>query len=227
MKIYIIINKITDKVYVGQTKRKVNERFTQHKYHLKAKKHDNEHLQNAWNKYGPESFEFYQLCDDLTSEEADNFEVSLISWYGELDLCYNLDSGGHKNKIVSPETREKFRLNWLGRTHTEETKEKCRQAKLGSSHTDATKAKISASNKGKRPPNYGIPCTEEQKQRLKEVNTGKKMDEETKSKISNSLKGRIKSEEEIEKIRKSKLGKKRSPETLEKCRITRFKNKKG
>ena len=55
--IYIITNKITGKIYIGSShnllKRK-NNHFT----NLKNKKHQNFYLQNAWNKYGEQTFEW-------------------------------------------------------------------------------------------------------------------------------------------------------------------------
>ena len=58
--IYAIVNKVNGKRYVGSA---VNfkKRAIIHKYHLKKGTHHCEHLQRAWNKYGPESFAFVIL----------------------------------------------------------------------------------------------------------------------------------------------------------------------
>jgi group I intron endonuclease len=52
--IYRIINKINDKFYIGSSDN-IERRFSRHLLDLKKNKHDNQHLQNAWNKYGKEA----------------------------------------------------------------------------------------------------------------------------------------------------------------------------
>ena len=48
--IYAIHNIKTDKYYIGQSK-DIEHRWKQHKSRLKNNKHENEHLQNSYNKY--------------------------------------------------------------------------------------------------------------------------------------------------------------------------------
>jgi len=45
------LNKINKKRYIGQTY-SIKNRFYRHKNELLKNKHNNTHLQNAWNKYG-------------------------------------------------------------------------------------------------------------------------------------------------------------------------------
>ncbi len=45
MVIYKILNKINNKVYIGQTKNKPNRRWCQHKRKLSLNKHTNSYLQ--------------------------------------------------------------------------------------------------------------------------------------------------------------------------------------
>ena len=70
--IYKILNKINQKVYFGQS-RDIELRFKRHKNDLRGNKHQNIHLQRAWNKYGENnfSFEIYSLhpADKLDSAE--------------------------------------------------------------------------------------------------------------------------------------------------------------
>ena len=56
--IYIILNKINNKYQVGSSV-KLNNRNGQHWSLLRCNKHGNPKLQNAWNKYGEENFEFH------------------------------------------------------------------------------------------------------------------------------------------------------------------------
>lgn len=57
--IYKIVNVTTGKYYVGSSKN-INHRLLYHHYRtLLMNTHFNNHLQNAWNKYGENSFKFY------------------------------------------------------------------------------------------------------------------------------------------------------------------------
>ena len=51
--IYKITNQINNKCYIGQTK-DYKQRFADHRRKLRKNKHENQHLQCAWNKYKEE-----------------------------------------------------------------------------------------------------------------------------------------------------------------------------
>jgi group I intron endonuclease len=55
--IYRIINKTNNKIYIGSSVN-ILSRFSKHKSLLKHNKHDNDYLQNSYNKYGLENFLF-------------------------------------------------------------------------------------------------------------------------------------------------------------------------
>ena len=55
--VYKITNKITGKIYVGETTWK-HQRWTTHKSQLKRNQHESKPLQEEYNKYGIDSFEF-------------------------------------------------------------------------------------------------------------------------------------------------------------------------
>jgi hypothetical protein len=61
--IYKIENTINSKVYVGSSNN-IKVRWRKHKALLRHNKHPNQHLQNAWNKYGEDVFIFsvVELC---------------------------------------------------------------------------------------------------------------------------------------------------------------------
>jgi|WetSurMetagenome_2_1015567.scaffolds.fasta_scaffold121841_6 excinuclease UvrABC nuclease subunit len=63
--IYIIRNKINNHIYIGQTTNFKN-REKQHFILLKNNKHHSNHLQNAFNKYGENNFEF-KIIDRVKS----------------------------------------------------------------------------------------------------------------------------------------------------------------
>lgn len=97
--IYIIKNKINNKVYIGQSI-DIHKRWLNHKNKLRKYKHDNIHLQRSWNKYGEENFEFsiLELCNKklLSKKEREYIKKykANIDNYG-----YNLTDGGEKTII--------------------------------------------------------------------------------------------------------------------------------
>ena len=56
----MIRNKVNNKVYIGSSVN-IERRWYSHRYDLRCNKHNNKHLQNAWNKYGEDNFEFIVL----------------------------------------------------------------------------------------------------------------------------------------------------------------------
>ena len=69
--IYKIVNKIDGKYYVGSSC-DIHRRWKTHIYYLTRNRHINDYLQNAWNKYGNNSFEL--LIVELSDKEK-NFLV--------------------------------------------------------------------------------------------------------------------------------------------------------
>ena len=70
--IYKILNNKTNQCYIGLSI-KIEDRWRYHKRSLIGNRHENQHLQNAWNKYGEDSFLFEILgeysCDLLSKKE--------------------------------------------------------------------------------------------------------------------------------------------------------------
>ena len=135
--IYIIQNKVNDKIYVGETKRSPYTRWVEHKRSLRKGSHCNSYLQRAWDKYGEENFEFYLVFnDELTLDETNFLEEFYRVWFKEIGLVYNVKdcgkSGSHaeetKKKISETLIRERrgtdFIHPWKGKHHTKETREK-------------------------------------------------------------------------------------------------------
>lgn len=71
--IYQIINKINNKVYVGQSCN-IKNRKGCHFATLKGNYHYNKHLQSAFNKYGVYNFEFsiLEICPVENSQKKNN-----------------------------------------------------------------------------------------------------------------------------------------------------------
>lgn len=86
--IYGIKNKKNNLYYIGQTINKSTRKY-RHLNDLKNQKHPNYHLQNAYNKYGENYFEFeiLEVIEDYsTIKDRENFWIEKIGYY-------NIDKG--------------------------------------------------------------------------------------------------------------------------------------
>lgn len=90
--IYMIKNEENDKVYIGQSN-DISHRWSTHKTELNANRHVNRHLQNAWNKYGQDSFTF-SILEECKKDDLDKREMYYIELYDSYNKGYNLDCGG-------------------------------------------------------------------------------------------------------------------------------------
>lgn len=89
--IYAIINKETDKFYIGSTK-DFDKRKYQHFSELEKGKHRNIYLQNSWNKYGKEVFEF-KILERVGVENLREREQWYIDkYYDYRQKCYNINT---------------------------------------------------------------------------------------------------------------------------------------
>ena len=150
--VYKITNLLNGKVYVGQTKEKFQRRFWLHRWQLRKGKHDNKHLQNAWNKYGEDNF-IFEIIEVLPIEEIDEREKYWIKYYREqTEGCYSIQDGGQPENLgiyVSAEMRKHIgALN--------------RQRLLGSKLPEEVKQKMSKTRKGKRIYRHNDALTDEQ-----------------------------------------------------------------
>lgn len=64
--VYCIINLKNGKRYIGSSKN-VRQRLWSHRAELRHNKHDNPHLQSAWNKYGEQFFDYF-IIEECTIE---------------------------------------------------------------------------------------------------------------------------------------------------------------
>jgi len=141
--IYLIVHNEDGRVYVGSA---INlyKREHEHRFDLINNCHDNQRLQNAWNKYGEAAFKFEVL--EIVQDPA-NLLVKEQWWMDKLQ-SYDRDKGFNIRKVAesnfglkhTPETKEKIsqgnigKNSWMtgennpffGKKHTEESLEKMR-----------------------------------------------------------------------------------------------------
>lgn len=197
--IYKIENTINGKVYIGSSIN-IPKRRRDHMTHLRRSEHDNFKLQNAWNKYGEQAFDFSTLliCE---RESLTHYEQIVIDGFDAVNSGYNICPVAGNCSGVSPsaETRHKLSVALLGKPKkplSPETKRKLSKINTGKTLSEETRKKISRSNMGR------VPSTETRKRlsvsaknrhpdvvykqimRLREKNIGKKLSEEHKRKIS-------------------------------------------
>lgn len=148
--IYLILNKINGKYYVGQTVQGQEVRWQKH---LSDSIHRSLSLfGRAIQKYGPENFRVETLCECPDQESLDSSEVFFIQFLGswKRSFGYNIDKGGKgKGRILVEETKEKIRKGLLGKPHSPERNKKTADTKRGKKHSEEHKNHISSGLKGK------------------------------------------------------------------------------
>jgi group I intron endonuclease len=150
--VYVITNTVNGKVYVGSAT-SIYGRCGYHRSYLRRGKHDNRHLQRAWNKYGERSFSF----DVLETCEVGNLLSREQCWIDSLDAT-NGANGYNQSPVAG--------FAMLGRNHSAESRAKMSASRQGQDTSAATnaaamanrgrkrsaevRAKISAGHRGKR-----------------------------------------------------------------------------
>ena len=109
--IYLIVNVVNNKKYVGQTVQNIKDRFWSHC----AKNSQCPKLRNAIQKYGKENFKIITLkvfaCSDFETlhKQLDYWETWYIEYYHSVEQGYNCTYGGQNVKHpVTEETRKKM-----------------------------------------------------------------------------------------------------------------------
>lgn len=184
--IYCIKNIKNNKRYIGQTSDRggYHVRWNKHIKQLRNNNHIGrngkpDHLQNSWNKYGEENFEFILLHELIFDNEEDRrcmldlIEKIYIAGWNLLDdrYGYNISSGGSngnnfagKSEEEMNEIKNKMSENRIGE----------KNGFYGKKHSDESKLKMSKTTRdmsiGKNNPFYGKHHTEETKKKISENN---------------------------------------------------------
>lgn len=140
----------SNKYYIGITSQKPNGRWRNGKGYK-----SNKYFTNAINKYGWDNFQHEIIANNLTEQEAKNFEKILISKLqsNNSKFGYNITAGGDGACGVSRYGEDN---PFYGKHHSEETKNIMRE-----NHYDAF---------GENNPFYGKQHSEDTKQKIREAN---------------------------------------------------------
>lgn len=162
--IYKIINKTNGKYYIGSSSNIIH-RWIEHKCYLRKNKHVNNYLQNSWNKYGEDNFEFV-IIEKVPKEKLIEVEQKY------LDEIKNLPNKKNKYYNISIDS------SCPGR---------------GIKHTDEYKKKMSESCRGKKKPPFSREhCENMSKVRMGKIKwpNGRVFSEEHKKNMSKSFTGK-------------------------------------
>jgi len=149
--IYKIVNSIDGKIYVGSAVH-LSRRFNNHKSDLNLNKHDNQYLQNAWNKYWSVSFKFEVLeyCEKEKLIEREQYWIDTLNCVRPNGYNLNPTAGSNLGMVWSNEFKAKVSKALKGRKLTEEHKAKKFKYEVGHKPTKETCLKISNALKGKK-----------------------------------------------------------------------------
>lgn len=148
--VYLIINCINGKIYVGSAANIV-QRWNWHKQWLEKEKHHNKYLQRAVVKYGLDAFHFC-IVEECSIDNL--FKIEQI-WIDNTDCCnpeigYNLYkiAGSPRGNKLSDEHKAKISAGGKGLKKSEETKirmaeyHKNRSAEHRANHSAAMKQRV-------------------------------------------------------------------------------------
>ncbi len=171
--IYFILNKISLKLYIGSAIYLVKRR-SEHFTRLSKNIHHNEHLQRAYNKYGPDAFEFIivELVEVSNLYEKERYYIAKHKATEEY-------FGYNKCEVGSGMT---------GRKHSAETKRKISESNKGKVTPQERKDRISETLKSKN-----LKMTDNHKEKLIAANrarTYEPVSNETRELMSKNRKGK-------------------------------------
>lgn len=140
--IYLIVNNINGKTYVGKRKfRFKTSTFSKDGYMGSGKA-----VKRAQKRYGIENFEKFLITYTSSEKDACEKEKFWIAHYkslGKAEYNISLCQGGVIGRKCSEKQKEKMRKIMVGRTISDETKKKISETLHGRHHSYEEKEKIS------------------------------------------------------------------------------------
>jgi group I intron endonuclease len=205
--IYKLSNKSNDRFYIGSSKN-YESRITNHLYKLTYKKHENQFLQNDFNKCGIENF-YFSILEELTTIDKllEREQFYIDKHFDNQKKCYNINPIAKNPPITIKIGKHNPMYGRIGILHhnfgkpkTPETRQKLSTANLGKKHSELFKILRSKKYKGSGNPMFNRQHSEETKLKIslslsgeKHPNFGKHLPIETKDKIRLKNKGKIRS----------------------------------
>ncbi len=151
MIIYKITNIINGKVYVGKTKKTIEERMYKHIFN--AKKKINRRLYDSINHHGYDNFIIEKIDEGKTNEEINEKEKE---WIRTLDSFYvngkgyNMTLGGDGGNTNNGKKQSKEWIEKRMKSVMETMKKKGKWSMSGKKHSKETIEKIRESNKNRK-----------------------------------------------------------------------------
>jgi len=105
--IYEIINISNQKRYIGQTSRKLYERWNEHKTKLNRNKHQNSYLQNDYNNYNHNNFKI-NIIEQIKYNELEMLELEKF-WISSYHTKFNEWGYNIQENLLSQQQIEEIR----------------------------------------------------------------------------------------------------------------------
>jgi group I intron endonuclease len=173
MQVYLVTNKVNGKKYVGQTSRRLIDRWRGHQTPLRKQR--NSCLYNAIQKYGAENFEVKTLVVVGSKQEMDYYECKLIKAFDtKVPKGYNITDGGEgpsgykhseeARKAISRKAMGNKRP--LGIKRSEETRRRMSEGMRGRIFSDEHRRNIGLSSLGRKFSEKSRHCMSESQKRV-------------------------------------------------------------
>lgn len=150
--IYMITNKKTHKIYIGQTvKKNPFDRWRQHKSGQSGAKY----LTRSIKKHGEDAFEF-KLIHECSIDDINYLETYYINYYKTFENGYNLTEGGGgvKGYKLTDEQKDKISKLFTGENNPMFGKKGNENPNFGKKRTDEMIEKYRASKLGDKNPMF-------------------------------------------------------------------------